>query len=78
MTATERIISSLIARPVSRIVLGITLWMTWEVTKWAFAFADKTAHIGGYDVAATIAAVTAPFAALQAAVFRIYTEGKFK
>lgn len=67
---------NLTRRPFSRLVLLITMLMTWRVTEWAFAFAGSTAHIGGYDVAATIAAITGPFAALQAAAFKVYTEGK--
>ncbi len=67
---------NLTRRPFSRIVLVVTMLMTWRVTVWAFEFARQTAEMGGYDVAATIAAVTAPFAALQAAAFKVYTEGK--
>ena len=68
--------NNLTRRPFSRIVLAVTMIMTWRVTVWAFEFARQTAEMGGYDVAATIAAVTAPFAALQAAAFKVYTEGK--
>lgn len=68
--------NNLTLRPFSRIVLVVTMLMTWRVTVWAFEFARQTAEMGGYDVAATIAAVTAPFAALQAAAFKVYTEGK--
>ena len=67
---------NLTKRPFSRIVLVVTMLMTWRVTVWAFEFARMTADMGGYDVAATIAAVTAPFAALQAAAFKVYTDGK--
>lgn len=70
------LINNLSRRPFSRLVLLITMAMTWRVTEWAFAFARMTADAGGYDVAATIAAITAPFAALQAAAFRVYTDGK--
>jgi hypothetical protein len=72
----ESFLKNLTLRPFSRLVLIITLWMTWRVTEWAFEFAHATAGLGGYDVAATIAAITAPFTALQAAAFRVYTEGK--
>lgn len=69
-------VNNLSRRPFSRMVLLITMAMTWRVTEWAFDFARMTANTGGYDVAATIAAITAPFAALQAAAFRVYTDGK--
>lgn len=52
-------------------VLAVTVWMTWEITKWCFAFA-KASPLPGLEVAAVIAAITAPFCALQAAVFAIY------
>ena len=68
--------NNLTRRPFSRIVLIVTMAMTWRVTAWAFEFAFSTAGVGGYDVAATLAAVTAPFAALQAAAFKVYTNGK--
>lgn len=70
------LINNLTRRPFSRLVLVVTMAMTWRVTEWAFEFAKATSEAGGLDVAATIAAVTAPFAALQAAAFRVYTEGK--
>lgn len=69
-------VNNLSRRPFSRFVLLITMAMTWRVTEWAFEFARLTASQGGYDVAATIAAITGPFAALQAAAFKVYTDGK--
>jgi len=72
----ESFLKTLTLRPFSRLVLVVTMLMTWRVTEWAFEFAHATAGLGGYDVAATIAAITAPFTALQAAAFRVYTEGK--
>ena len=56
-------------------VLAATVWMTWEVTEWAFAFAYAT-PLSGLEAAAVIAAVTAPFCALQAAVFGDYMRAK--
>ena len=52
-------------------LLLMICWMTWEVTKWSFDFA-RTSDLPGIERAAVIAAVTAPFCALQAAVFAIY------
>lgn len=71
-----RLLSNLTRRPFSRLVLLVTMWMTWRVTEWAFGFANTTTGITGYDTAATLLAVTGPFAALQAAAFKVYTEGK--
>lgn len=72
----DQFLSNLTRRPFSRLVLLITMAMTWRVTQWAFEFANATTHIGGYDVAATLVAITGPFAALQAAAFKVYTENK--
>lgn len=68
--------NNLTRRPFSRLVLIVTMAMTWRVTEWAFQFAHETAGVGGYDIAAVIAAITGPFAALQAAAFKVYTENK--
>mgnify|MGYP000741790410 CR=1 FL=1 len=76
MSLGWRLLANLTHRPFSRLVLCVTMWMTWRVTEWAFVFANTTAAVAGYDTAATLLAVTGPFAALQAAAFRVYTEGK--
>ena len=60
---------------VRRTVLFITLWMTYEITKQAWLFAH-TSSFDGVGTAAVIAAVTAPFAALQGFVFNSYVKGK--
>ena len=57
-------------------VLGVTLWMTWRSFKWAAEFAHTVpveAMLGG---AALIAAVLAPIAYLQQAVFTAYIKSK--
>lgn len=69
-------VNNLTRRPFSRAVLIVTIAMTWRVTQWAFEFANATSSIGGYDTAATLLAITGPFAALQAAAFKVYTDGK--
>lgn len=56
-------------------VLYITLWMTWEAFQWAAAFA-YAAKLDGLGTGAVIAAVTAPIAALQGFVFKIYSESR--
>ncbi len=55
--------------------LYITLWMTYKVTEWAFAYAT-IATGSGVETAAVIAAVTAPVCALQGFVFGQYMKGK--
>jgi fatty acid desaturase len=56
-------------------VIAATVWMTWEVTRWAFEFA-MSSPLPGVERAAVIAAVTAPFCALQAAAFGQYMKAK--
>ena len=60
---------------IRRIVLFVTLWMTWAAFAWAAGFAETTLK-SGIEVAAIIGAVTAPIAALQAFIFKIYAEGR--
>lgn len=60
---------------VRALTLYVTLWMTWEVTAWAFRFATAT-MLPGMEVAAIIAAVTAPVCALQGFVFKFYMDAK--
>lgn len=60
---------------IRRIVLFVTLWMTWESFMWAAQFAETTSKTG-VEVAAIIAAVTAPVAALQAFIFKVYADGR--
>lgn len=56
-------------------VVGVTVWMTWEVTRWSFKYAYDS-QLPGVETAAVIAAVTAPFCALQAAAFGTYMKSK--
>lgn len=62
-------------RVVRRVVLFITLWMTWQAFTWAGVFA-MTTDKPGIDVAAIIAAVTAPISILQGYVFQVYAKGR--
>lgn len=57
------------------LTLYVTLWLTWKVTQWAFAFAAWAAT-GGMETAAILAAITAPVCALQGFVFAWYMKGK--
>lgn len=56
-------------------VLAVTVWMTWDVTKWAMVFAYAP-NIEPLGKAAIIGAVTACVAALQAFVFKWYMQAK--
>jgi hypothetical protein len=60
---------------VRRIVLFLTVWMTWRAFQWAAVFAASTPK-SGMEVAAIIAAVTAPITYLQSAAFKTYSEGR--
>jgi hypothetical protein len=54
--------------------LGVTVWMTWRVTEWAFLFSNAWLAAGksGVDAALIIGAVTAPLTALQTYTFKFY------
>lgn len=58
--------------------LGVTVWMTWRVTEWAFSITQLWMISGksGLETAAVVAAVTAPFTALQVFVFHSYRGAK--
>ncbi len=55
--------------------LGI-FWGTMKLTEWAMAFASANSNRAGIEVAAVIAAVTAPYMALQAAAIKYYFESR--
>ncbi len=57
-------------------LLYATTWMTWEVTVQAWKYAFTTSLTSGLEAAAVIGAVTVPFASLQAAAFKIYSESR--
>jgi hypothetical protein len=61
---------------VRRLVLFITLWMTWLAFQWAADFALVVIDKSGIEAAAIIAAVTAPISVLQGYVFKVYAEGR--
>lgn len=60
---------------VHTVTLCITLWMTFEAYAWAgkFAYYSSDKSINSLEIAAIIAAVTAPITYLQKAVFEIYS-----
>lgn len=61
---------------VRRVVLFITVWMTWEAFWWGTSFVYKTSLTSGTDIALVIAAVTVPITALQKFAFDTYTSGR--
>jgi hypothetical protein len=63
---------------IRRVVLFVTLWMTWRSFTWAAEFANSMPDKSGMDMAAIIAAVTAPITYLQASVFNTYSAGRKK
>ena len=54
------------------IVSLFILWGTWKITDWSMGFAAALGAKPGIEVAAVIAAVTAPYMALQAAAIAFY------
>jgi hypothetical protein len=60
---------------IRRVVLFVTLWMTWMAFDWAANFAITTTKTG-IDTAAIIAAVTAPISALQGFIFKVYSDSR--
>ena len=60
---------------VRAITVYATLWMTWEVTQWAFRFANSTV-LDGTQAGLMIGAVTLPVCALQGFVFKAYMDSK--
>ncbi len=61
---------------VRSLVMYITLLNTWYAFDWAAHFAYAVVGRPGIEVAAIIAAVTAPITALQAFVFKFYSESR--
>ena len=60
---------------VRRLVLIATVWMTWRSFLWAAEYADQTV-LSGTEAGLIIAAVTAPIAALQGFIFKVYADGR--
>lgn len=58
-----------------RLMLLFVSWLTFEGYRWSTEFATFTAR-EGVEVAAIIAAVTAPVSALAVMVFKAYTESR--
>jgi hypothetical protein len=60
---------------VRRTTLFITVYMSYVAFQWAATFATATDKDGA-EVGLIIAAVTAPIAALQGYVFKLYSENR--
>lgn len=60
---------------IRRIVLALAIWMTWEASRWAMWWATGNAR-DGVEMAAVIAAVTAPITTFGAYVFKAYIESR--
>lgn len=59
-----------------RIAFIWMMWLTTHATLWCFEFAAVKAFPDGVQTAAVIAAVMAPVAGLQAAIFKWYSESR--
>lgn len=60
---------------VRRVVLGVAIAMTWNVTVWAMHFVEHS-NRPGLDLAAIIAAVTGPVTLFGGFVFKAYIESR--
>ena len=58
-----------------RMTMVFALWMTWRISEWGMQFAVGNER-NGVEIAAIIAAVTAPITLFATAVFKTYVEGK--
>lgn len=52
------------------------LWGTWKITEWSMAYASAATSKSGIEVAAVIAAVSAPYMALQGYALKQYFEAR--
>jgi len=60
---------------VRRLVLFITVYMSWLSFDWAIQFATETPKSGA-EVGLIIAAVTGPVAALQGFILKVYSDAR--
>lgn len=63
---------------VRRAVLGVSLWMLWDVSKWGMAYADRALAMGKTDASlgAVMVAAGGPATLLAGYVFKLYTESR--
>lgn len=60
---------------VRRVVLAVAIYMTWRVSVWAMMFVGHS-DLSGVDLAAVVAAVTAPVTAFGGYVFKAYIDSR--
>lgn len=58
-----------------RMTLAIAIWMTWQASQWAMWWATGNER-NGMEMAAIIAAVTAPITLFNGYVFKAYIESR--
>ena len=59
-------------------VIALTLWLTFDVMRWAMEFAESHADGAGGNTALIIGAVLGPWGLLQGALFKFYADSKAK
>lgn len=59
---------------VRRVAFVWVLWMTSEVIYWAMGFAGAHPEMDGLKLAAILGAVLTPWSAMQAAIFKFYSD----
>ena len=59
-----------------RVAFVWMMWLTTTATLWCFEYAGSKTFGDGMQTAAVIAAVMAPIAGLQAAIFKWYSESR--
>lgn len=59
-------------------VIALTLWLTFDVMRWAMDFAEAHADGAGGNTALIIGAVLGPWGLLQGALFKFYADSKAK
>lgn len=60
---------------IRRAVLAAAIWMTWRASAWAMIYAETSAR-PGIDIAAIVAAVTAPVTLFAGSVFAAYIKSR--
>jgi hypothetical protein len=70
-TSASDIVSKYV--PTRTIVLTTAIWMTWLVSDWAMWFATGNSR-NGVEIAAIVAAVTAPICAFGGYVFKTFAD----
>ena len=65
------------ARDIDKHTVSVAIMLgTWKLTEWAIMYANLQHQKSGIEIAAIIAAVTAPYMALQAAAIAFYFKAR--